>query len=202
MSFMRTFNMCEMYCMHDSNTEMKDTIFWNEDDRVSRLFVQKLKQSGLNQYVNFTSFHVHHPKEQAPGVNQLLQILEVTTLPTLFYQGQAFHGNAAFEWLAYQASALNSERHHPSPDLRDQARPNRRVQGEYPPPPPTLDAPDSGGGEIYSPFQTDVSNPTGFGDNPFNVQTSGGSRGGISDDAIKAAEHERKAQLPGAATRM
>lgn len=183
---------------------MKNTIFWNENDAASLTFVKSLRKSGILKYVSFTSFAVRNPQQQDEGVNKLLQILEVHSLPTLFFQGQAFHGRAAFEWLEYQMDGLTAppeERRraplkaHDGPV--DENVPSGQVghHGEF-------GGLAAGGMDDmnYTPFISDSGpseNPQPFGANPFNNVTSGSSsRGGISEAALAAAENARKAQVP------
>ncbi len=172
---------------------MKNTIFWNEGDNASRTFVKRLQQSGLLQYVSFTSFTVNNPRQQDPGVNKLLQILEVDTLPTIFFEGQAFHGTAAFEWLEYQKQSLTSE---PPPAPQLPQLPQLPQDG------------GNGGGAMaageaaeYSTYLSEATPTMDFGKNPFNINAGGNESRGISQDALAAAEQARLAAVPVMASR-
>lgn len=164
---------------------MKDTVFWNDEDKISLAFVNRLQESGVLKYVQFTSFVVNNPKQQDAGVNKLLQILEIDVLPTIFVQGQSFHGAGAFEWLDFQINSLREQ-----PDKAPQ-------QPHVSQPPPSLQQLDAADEALsYTEFGAgNTKGPDAFGDNPFNNRTSL-SKGGISDAAVEAAQNMRDSQVP------
>lgn len=200
---------------------MRDTIFWNEDDTASSTFVQQFKGSGISRYASFTSFHVRHPSQQTAHVNKLLSILEVDVLPTIFYDGQAFQGAAAFEWLDSQISEIrgaSDNRPVPGQDRRDRTRDPRDLRerdnlrdnsrdnssNNYQAENRQQDlqlAPMQPGADGLAPFDSDPAPFQNMAENAFHNVVAGSDRRGISEDQLRAAENERLSQLPPPVTR-
>jgi len=172
---------------------MKDVIFWNKYDEASKTFVAQLQSSGLLNYAPFFAFHVSHPDEQDDRVNMLLNVLEIRTLPTIYYQGNAFVGKRAFEWLSYHVSQL---RPNVGPTAKDPPPPQHHREREDDGP-SGLIAADEAGGTDYSHFDPDAVHSSDFGEQPFLVDTKyNQGKETISSDRLQQIMDERSAQTP------
>lgn len=85
---------------------MKDIIFYHEKDVPSQKFMRVFQNSGLENYVSMVLFHVDHPSNLSATTLELLDLLEVDRVPTLYHNGQRFSGAEAFEWVEFQVSHL------------------------------------------------------------------------------------------------
>jgi hypothetical protein len=81
---------------------MKNVVFYNKQDRPSKALVECMRRSDLLHRGSFTLYHVTHPSQMSEDERFFLDLLEVRSVPTLFFAGQQFAGEEAHEWLQYQ----------------------------------------------------------------------------------------------------